>query len=145
MEDSLKGDVTELEAILAFKRLGYTVSIPYGNHDKYDFAVDINGRLYRIQCKTAALFRDNNALIIDARRKQYVNGKRQYYPYDKTDVDFLCTTWNGECYLLPVEECNSRKALRLRVTKRAESAQFNWAEDYLLENILKSLIGENRG
>ena len=145
MDVKTKGDITELEAILAFKRLGYPVSIPYGNHDKYDFAVDINGRFYRIQCKSATTFRDENALIIDVRRKQSVNGNRQYSHYDKSEIDYFATTWDGKCYLIPIEESCSKKVLRLKATKRAESAQFNWAEDYLLENVIKSLISENRG
>ena len=47
------GNLTELQCITRFYELGYPVSIPYGDSEKYDMIIDINGRLYRLQCKHA--------------------------------------------------------------------------------------------
>jgi hypothetical protein len=44
-----RGDETEARAIREFVSSGHSVSIPFGDNDKYD-----DGRsLYRVQCKTA--------------------------------------------------------------------------------------------
>ena len=48
-----KGKQTELEILLYVTKLGYSVSIPWGDKDRYDQIWDINGNLIRIQVKTA--------------------------------------------------------------------------------------------
>lgn len=48
-----KGKQTELEILLYVTKLGYSVSIPWGDKDRYDQIWDINGKLIRIQVKTA--------------------------------------------------------------------------------------------
>lgn len=47
------GMITELECLKAFIDLGYHCSIPYGDCARYDVVVDIDNKLYRIQCKTS--------------------------------------------------------------------------------------------
>lgn len=47
------GNVTEVECMLAFLKLGYNVLQPYGDCERYDFVADINGKFYKIQCKTS--------------------------------------------------------------------------------------------
>lgn len=39
--------------MLEFMKLGYPVLTPYGDCQRYDFVVEINGKFYRIQSKTA--------------------------------------------------------------------------------------------
>ena len=51
MNSKQKGNITELESILAFFRLGYNVLTPYGDSERYDFVVDVNGKFIRIQAK----------------------------------------------------------------------------------------------
>jgi hypothetical protein len=36
MNTNYKGKITELEVLLYITRLGYSVSIPYGDKDRYD-------------------------------------------------------------------------------------------------------------
>ncbi len=47
------GDQTEARAVSKLVANGYSVSIPFGDNDKYDLVVDDGSRLYRLQCKTA--------------------------------------------------------------------------------------------
>lgn len=53
MNTNIKGKITELEILTLVTKLGYSVSIPFGDKDKYDQIWDINGRLLKIQIKTA--------------------------------------------------------------------------------------------
>lgn len=48
-----KGILTETQCLAEFSKLGLTVSIPYGDSARYDFILDYNNKLYRIQCKTS--------------------------------------------------------------------------------------------
>ena len=42
MDSKQIGNLTELQCITRFYELGYSVSVPYGDSEKYDFIVDIN-------------------------------------------------------------------------------------------------------
>jgi hypothetical protein len=48
-----RGDETEAKIIYTLISSGYSVSVPFGDNDKYDLIVDDSEALYRIQCKTA--------------------------------------------------------------------------------------------
>ena len=48
-----KGDITEVECILSFLKLGFKVSIPYGEDTKYDLILDVGNKLFKVQCKTS--------------------------------------------------------------------------------------------
>ena len=45
IDTKIKGNITEMESMLAFMKLGYNVSIPFGEDSRYDFVVDINDKL----------------------------------------------------------------------------------------------------
>ena len=47
------GNITELECILAFTKMGYQVSLPYGGQARYDFVAEKDGKFLRIQVKTS--------------------------------------------------------------------------------------------
>lgn len=47
------GEYTELQCITYLVGLGYTVSTPYGDNAPYDFILEVDNKLYKIQCKTA--------------------------------------------------------------------------------------------
>ena len=47
------GNITEVSCMLEFMKLGYPVLTPYGDCQRFDFVVEINGKFYRIQSKTA--------------------------------------------------------------------------------------------
>lgn len=142
MDAKQRGDITELESVLAFVRLGCSVSIPYGCHEKYDFIADVGGNFIRIQCKTSVAYRDGKCFTFDVRRKLYVDGKRTATHYDEGDFDYYATTFEGKCYLVPFNECFSRKILRLEPAKNGMVTKINMAEDYLLENIIKKIGAE---
>ena len=62
-DTKLKGNLTEMQCMLAFMKLGYQISIPFGEDCRYDFIADINNKLYRIQCKTSSEFTDASGEI----------------------------------------------------------------------------------
>ena len=49
------GAQTELQCITYLHGLGYDISIPWGDNARYDFVLDVNHKLYKIQCKTSSL------------------------------------------------------------------------------------------
>ena len=57
------GNLTELQCITRFYELGYPVSIPYGDSEKYDFILDVKGKLYRLQCKHASVHKNEEGKV----------------------------------------------------------------------------------
>ena len=60
------GNLTELKCISAFYELGYSISIPYGENNRYDFIADIGGKLIKVQVKTSST-KDGNSYKFSCR------------------------------------------------------------------------------
>ena len=132
-----KGLITELEVALYFIKLGYSVSQPLNIDSKYDFILDTGKQLLKIQVKTAHNPTDKNDTIRFKCRS--VTGRNQVKQslYSKEDIDYFATFWEGEVYLIPVEECSTEKTLRLN--RDIVRSNWNYAEDYLATEVLKVL------
>jgi hypothetical protein len=48
MDTNTKGNLTELRVLSRVTELGHTVSIPFGNKDRYDQIWDVNGKLLKV-------------------------------------------------------------------------------------------------
>ncbi|WP_224270719.1 group I intron-associated PD-(D/E)XK endonuclease [Haloprofundus salinisoli] len=52
MNPSRRGDETEAVILASLMNLGFSVSVPFGDSDRYDLVVDDHETLSRVQCKT---------------------------------------------------------------------------------------------
>ena len=137
MNSRYKGNITELETMLAFMKLGYNVLIPYGDCERYDFVVDINGKFVRVQSKTSHSNDDGASFSFSGRSCNRKNGKIIHHQYTTNEIDYFVTIFNGKCYLIPVEECGTDKTLRILPTKNNQVRGITWAKDYELEEVIK--------
>lgn len=131
----LKGRITELKCELWFLERGYVVSIPDVPY-QYDFLVDINNKIYKIQVKTCRETGDGSIVfnLSSMTHNQQGYTKRTY---NKNSVDFFMTEYNDNFYLVPFNECgNKEKRLRLIPTKSGQVKGISFAKDYLAENFL---------
>lgn len=126
-----KGNLTELQCIASFMEYGVECSIPYGNGAKYDFIADINGKLLKIQCKTAKLI-DNNSFMISCVSNTTNTQKTVVHRYTKDMIDYFATWIFNTVFLIPVEECSKSKTLRI---KPPENNNPNWndCKNYTIE------------
>ena len=125
------GNLTELLCITRLYSLGCGVSIPFGDSEKYDFIADINGNLYRLQCKHANPLYDENGNV---KNKPSVRHK-----YTEKDCDYFITYYEGKSYLIPVSECSTTKTLRITPTKNGQRKGISFLSDYVDEEIIKTL------
>lgn len=139
MNSKHKGNITELECMLAFIKLGYNVLIPYGDCERYDFVVDKEGKLYKIQSKTSSSDNNGKSFKFSCRTCNRKDGNIVHHIYTKEEIDYFITTFNGKVYLVPVEECGSDKRLRLEPTQNSQERGVSWAKDYELENVIKKM------
>lgn len=135
MNVNQKGNITELQVMTVAIQNGCTVSIPYGDCDKYDQVWDIKGKLLRIQVKTSRYKNEKEKAII-FNCYSVSNGKK--CKYSKKDIDYFATFWQNKCYLIPVEECSTEKTLWFEKPECNESV-CSIAQDYELEEVIKNI------
>lgn len=125
-----KGNLTELQCLMAFYELGYKASIPYGENSRYDFILDVDGILLRIQVKTCKV--TDTGITIPCRSTQVNCTGVKSHSYSKEQIDYFATYYNNHCYLIKVEECSTEKTLSFS-NKRVNQHFINFIDDYLLE------------
>lgn len=131
-ETKRKGLVTELQCQLYFTSLGYNVSIPLGEDCKYDFIVDIENTLYKVQVKTCTI--EENGITIKMTSSYLTKDGSVSYNYNKDEIDFFTTYYRNECYLIPTIKDASRKKLFFNKTKNS-----SFIEDYKALNIIEKI------
>lgn len=137
-----KGNLTELQCITAFYQLGYQVSIPYGENSRYDFIADINGKLIRVQVKTASKKKNTENAIIFSTSSTRVNSQGNYTKsYTNKEIDYFATYWDSQCYLVPIEETSSRdKTLRFASPANGQLIGVSFAKDYELKTQINKIL-----
>ena len=136
MNTNITGTITELKCITYFLELGYTVSVPQ-NPCRYDFIVDTGKELLKVQAKTCNTTRREGSITFSTCSAHYVQGQHTHTAYKDDDIDYFCTYFENECYLVPVQECGAReKALRLIPTKNGQTKNIAFAKDYIAKEVL---------
>lgn len=144
MEDTKRiGNLTELQCITKLYELGFAVSIPFGNSEKYDAIIEKDNKLLKIQIKHA------NPHINDLGEIDYISIKCTWqghnqngykiHKYEDSEIDYFATYFNNECYLIPQKECSNSKILRIKNPKNNQIKAINFLKDYNAKEVLKNL------
>ena len=141
LSSQFKGEITELQVAQSFLSFGIQVCKPLVTDCRYDFIVDINHNLIRIQVKTCSLEKIEDGYISFVTRSTYINTQKTVsHPYTKEEIDYFATFFNNQCYVIPVEKGGvTRFRLRIAPTKNGQTKNINFAEDYTLEKFLASM------
>lgn len=115
MDSKFIGNITELEVLTYITKLGYQVSIPFGDRERYDQIWDINGKLLKVQVKTSRSV--DNAIKFSCRSSHRKEGKCINSKYTSDEIDCFATFWDGKCYLVPITETSNEKTLRFAPPK----------------------------
>ena len=86
MDTKLKSDIAEAAVITALLKRGFIVLKPVGDRLPYDLAVDVNGKLLRIQVKSAWSY--NGCYTVDTRRTKTNRRRMLRKRYGEEDFDF---------------------------------------------------------
>ena len=145
-ETLIKGDVNEIKCLLALEERGYCVSIPFDGSCKYDLIADIEGHLIKIQCKSSILYKKDNyngSIKFECTCSTTNTQKTTRHKYSKEQIDYFMTSFNQYIFMIPVEETTaSSKVLRLKEPQGNQIETVNIASDYLIDNVLSSIISE---
>jgi hypothetical protein len=105
-----QGELAELQFYLKSHEYGFIVSKPFGDSAKYDFIVDCNGRLSRVQVKSTVQspYRHTGYQITAG----YGKDKKCY---SKKDIDYLCAyiVPSDLWYVLPIKVLGDKRSLSI--------------------------------
>lgn len=146
------GDIGETVALAEFTKSGYTVSVPFGQNSPYDLLVDIDGIIYKVQCKTTEKVHDNSVMRFNICRTNGFTGAHISYNEDEIDFFFLYCVENDYKGLLPVGNNANlpKKEFRIRLTEpqnhqmnginMAETFEFNRQLDKFVNSKHSNII-----
>lgn len=137
-----KGLSTELRCLQDLNDLGFQCLIPFGDSCKYDVAVDINGKIYRIQCKTARWSTDtikpNSAFEIATCCQTTNTRKNTRYKYSADIIDYFYTWFQGQGYLVSIKEATgNRFRWRYEYPSSEQKQGIHIADNYKIEEVLR--------
>ena len=134
MDTNLIGTVTELKCKTYFLELGYNVATPEAPA-RYDFVLDTGKQLLKIQVKTSRGDEEKFSFMTCSCHMTGTGFSRHSYQED--NIDYFCTWFNNECYLIPVNECGVKeKTLRLVPTKNGQVKNISFAKDYIAKEVI---------
>ena len=105
MDTKLKADIAESAVTTELLKRGFKVLRPVGDRLPYDLAVDVNGRLIRIQVKSAWYDEKKRLYTVDVRRTKTNRRKMVRSRYEQNDFDFavICINDLRVFYVMPID------------------------------------------
>ncbi len=132
------GDISEVHVLAAFVAAGISVSIPWGENQRYDLVAEAaDGRLLKVQCKTAQLIDDGAKLNIPLKSVNYWKDDESAVRTYEGQVD-LIAAWSPDTkkiYLIS-PEAGTAVYLRLKPTKNNIKKNVRWASEYEFDGTL---------
>lgn len=136
-----KGNISEAKALFEFQKRNIPVALPWGDNQRYDMIAEFNGKLNRIQVKTANEI-DNGAIKCYCRSSKNHTTNKELKTYEN-DVDYF-VFYNQDLdiiALVPIKEVGISKSINLRIepTKNGQTKGIRFFKDFDFDNIIPSV------
>ncbi|WP_135827754.1 group I intron-associated PD-(D/E)XK endonuclease [Halorussus halobius] len=123
------GDESEVAILQALISAGYSVSIPFGDNDKYDLVVDDGESFQRVQCKTGWL--EDECVRFKTCSKTTANGEVVRVDYeDEIEAFAVRCKDTGKVYWVPEEEAGQKNTYLRVVDPKIDHPSVNLATEY---------------
>ncbi|MCU4744028.1 group I intron-associated PD-(D/E)XK endonuclease [Halobacteria archaeon AArc-m2/3/4] len=129
MNTKQTGDETEAKIIAALISRGYSVSIPFGDNDRYDLILETGTELHRVQCKTGWI--EDDVVRFKTASKTTSDGQVEMTDYDgEIDAFGVRCKDNDALYWVPLKDAG-KKSTYLRLTEpKIDHPSVKLAEQY---------------
>jgi len=123
-----KGDLTEVTILKRFIELGYQISIPWSVDCRYDFIIDKDNKLSKIQVKSC--HRRNNSLVMSTSSVTRSNAQISYVG----QIDYFATVHDNKVYLIPISVVGNSKSVNFQLRKEMirNYSKIKVLDDYLI-------------
>lgn len=128
-----KGEKTQLIVLAKLVSLDYIVLSPYGDNQRYDFAIDLGDRFVRLQCKTGKLSKIGAITFNVCSTQSNTKGHKSRSYHGEIDGFIVYCPDNDKVYIVPIAKVGIRAfSLRVNPPKKKQN-NINWAIDYELK------------
>ncbi len=135
------GEVAEAAFLSKATALGFGISKPWGDSERYDFIVDVNGRVLRVQVKSAHRVSKNlrGGYHIDGGHARYRGRTRYRAGYTADEIDILVAyivpedTW----YIFPPSRFEAMGGICIVTDKKRPSKFHQYCEAW---NLFREVI-----
>jgi prevent-host-death family protein len=149
LDSNVKGAVAEQAFVLAAVRLGIPVLRPVSEHGRTDLALEVGGRLFRVQCKWGRLGPERDVVVAHTTscRSSPAGYLRTTYTESEVDLFGIYCEPLDRCFLLPVSMVAGKYEIRLRLTPPGNNqrACINLADSFDFEGAIAQLGERRRG
>lgn len=135
MNSKTKGQLSEARALYEFQKYHIPVCIPWGDNERYDMIAEFDGKFNRIQVKTSNE-EENGAICCWARSSTNHTTNKTLCGYEgEIDYFVFVNQTRDWVALVPIEELEGRKSIRLRISPPAngQSKNVRYFKDYSFE------------
>ena len=137
-ENTKKGLITELRCELDFSNLGFVVSKPITADSRYDYIIDVNHKLLRIQCKTGTSYDENSFSFMCCSTNW---NSKSIHTYTPDEIDYYYILFDNKSYLFPATLGNKRtKILRLKAKTHGNQCSITWAQDFEFTKVMEEIM-----
>ena len=148
-DSNRKGAVAEIEILAAATKLGVPVLMPVAEHGRADLALDIGGKLWRVQCKWGALSKARDVICVYVGRSRLSTRGYVHTTYTTDEID-LFGVYCGDLdrvFLLPAARFAGMYQVHLRLTppRNGQRACINLADDFDFVGAIAQLEERRRG
>lgn len=116
-----QGDVGVAAAVLHYTKLGYAVSIPTTESCRYDLIIDLEGKLFRVQCKTTRHKPGNSRYyyvnVATCGGNQSWNKKKRLLDASEFDILFVYCE-DESVWIFPSREVHGKGSIALSWSKK---------------------------
>lgn len=134
MNTKALGTINEEQCKLYWMELGYDVSTPVGDNAPYDFILDYESHLLKIQCKKPTFH--GTYLSMDLTTNICNRNILKTFKYPPGSLDYYAGYYSGVCYLVPYKSGLGQTILRLEPPRNHNRTGINWAYQYEGDYIL---------
>lgn len=140
MNPKAKGELTQAIVVAALLKRGVSVSVPYGDNQRYDLILDVSGKLLKAQVKTS-VYDGVSGKIFFPVCSSYAHrgGKRKSY-HGSVNCFLTYSPETRKVYMIPIKRVRTTSmTLRLRPSANNQSVGVNMASDFHLSKVLINL------
>ena len=134
-DSNQRGVLTELHYELFCTERKILLSKPIIQDSRYDYVMEYNKKLYKVQCKSSTFKEDK--IVFRAHMNNIRQNTTTYY--SEEDVDFFYTYYNGISYLIPFQNAGKDGTTLRFTSKTPNNPTIRWAKDYEADKILQNL------
>lgn len=136
MNTKTRGLLSETRFLAKCSEYGITVSQPFGDNAPYDFIMDVNGQLLKVQCKTLMLY--DEVYWLQATSVTFHKGKTSVRDYiGKVDLYYA---YHPETGIEVLVDANKHpKSLKMRASPPLRNYAYNKLSDHQFEKFVENL------